>query len=212
MGTLSRIVGFSDPWEKPLRYVQPEKLKKLNAPEKEARLLVAAWQGRQDEVNRVINAGKPAPRQDTVGMTRVEEKVRIVGGSAAKPFTGSKAGRAKTSISNVSYAKDDLFRYGTPLHKAAYRGELEVCKELMGELAGQKASMLLDERSEVGNTPLHCAAFRGHTAVVASILETLCDAEVVVNRQGQKDDKADKKAKALAEAAEAHVGPRRRRG
>ena len=56
---------------------------------------------------------------------------RIVGGSAAKPFTGSKAGRAKTSISNVSYAKDDLFRYGTPLHKAAYRGELEVCKELM---------------------------------------------------------------------------------
>ena len=195
MGTLARIEGFSDPWEKPLRFVHPDKLKKLSKEEKEARLLVAAWQGRQDEVGRVMNSGKPAPRTDTVGMSRNEEKVRIIGGGSKNPFGNSKAGRGKTVINAVSYPKDDLFRYGTPLHKAAYRGELDVCKELMAEVSGAKAVMLLDECSEVGNNPLHCAAFRGHTAVCEAILETLADAEVVVNRQGQKDDKADKKVK-----------------
>ena len=106
MGTLARIEGFSDPWEKPLRFVHPDKLKKLSKEEKEARLLVAAWQGRQDEVGRVMNSGKPAPRTDTVGMSRNEEKVRIIGGGSKNPFGNSKAGRGKTVINAASFPKD----------------------------------------------------------------------------------------------------------
>ena len=153
MGTLARIEGFQSLRG---RCVNPDKLKKLSKEEKEARLLVAAWQGRQDEVGRVMNSGKPEPRKDTQGCRATRRKSNHRR-RQQKPFGNSKAGRGKTVINAISFPKDDL-RYGTPLHKAAYRGELDVCKELMAEISGAKAVMLLDECSRLATarcTALH---------------------------------------------------------
>ena len=74
------------------------------------------------------------------------------------------------------------------MHKAAFQGELEIVRDLLSTMSGSKAVMLLDEKTEAGNTPLHHAAFRGHVACVEAILDAMCDVDVNVNRQGQRDD------------------------
>ena len=181
------IAGFKDPWEKPLRFVHNERMKKFGQSEKEARLLVAAWQGRDDEVQRVLASGKPGPRTEVLGMSTTEKKIRLSG----------KARRSETLVKTVAFAGNDLYRYGTPLHKAAQAGNLEIVKEFLSNTTGAKASQLLEEKNEVGNTALHHAAFNGRVQVVEAILEALSDVDVLVNKQLQRDeDKGVKKINA----------------
>lgn len=175
---LAPIAGFRDPWQRPLRSMAPDRMKRLNATEKEARLLVATWQGRKDEINRIENSGKPAPRSDLVGMTKVDKEIKL----------GGKAGRGKTKLVVTQFPQNDLYRWGTPLHKAAFQGEVEIVRELLSTMTGSKALQLLDEKTEAGNTPLHHAAFRGSVPCVEAILDTMSDVEVNVNRQEQRDD------------------------
>ena len=175
---LAQIAAFRDPWERPLRTMPPERMKRLTSTEKEARFLVATWQGRKDEIDRINGSGKPAPRTNLEGMPKVDKEIKLNG----------KAGRGKTKLVVTQFAKTDIFRFGTPLHKAAYRGELEIVRELIASSSGAKAMQLLDEKTEAGNTPLHHAAFRGHTAVIEALLDVMSDTEVSVNRQGQRDD------------------------
>ena len=52
-------VNSKDPWERPLRPVGAATLKRQAGNEKEARLLVACWQGREDEVKKIFASGKP---------------------------------------------------------------------------------------------------------------------------------------------------------
>jgi len=168
-----------DPWERPLRFVQADKLKRQAATEKEARLLVACYQGREDEVAKIFKSGKPQPRADSSAQTKEEHEYRPRG----------KANRAPTKIAVSKFAKQDLYRYGSPLHKAALRGDGNIIEMLLENMkeAGRTAIQLLDEKTEVGNTPLHCAAYRGHVDVCEVLLDALSDVQVDVNpKTGQK--------------------------
>jgi hypothetical protein len=185
---IASIANFKDPWEKPLRYVPPERLKRLNQEQKEARLLVAAWQGNAGEIERMEKSGKPQPRTDVFGMPQNETKVHLRG----------KAGRSQTKVITTQFGKTDLFRYGTPMHKAAYRGEVGIVQELLSGIPGPKAVQLLDEKNEVGNTPIHHAAFKGNIGALEAMLNALCDIEVTVNKQLQKlPDSKEKGAKKI---------------
>ena len=159
----------SDPWERPLRFVSQDKLKKLGAQEKEARLLVACWQGREDEVKKIFSSGKPQPRVDNSQQIKEEREYRARG----------KAHRAATKISEVKFAKADLYRYGTPLHKACQKGDTTVVEILLENISAP--AQLVDEKTEVGNTPLHCAAHMGHAHICELLLECLADVQVSVH-------------------------------
>ena len=168
----------NDPWEKPLRYIKADKLKRYDGSEKEARLLVACWQGRDDEVQKIFDSGKPAARIDLSGNVREEHEYRARG----------RARRSATKISVPKFIKDDLYRFGTPLHKAALRGDAAIVEML---LENTTAAQLLDEKTEVGNTPLHNAAFRGHVEVCEILLDALTDVQTNVGKKGQKLDNGD---------------------
>ena len=172
------IAGFRDPWERPLRVAAPERLKKMNAQEKEGRLLVATWQGREEEIKKIHSSGKPAPRTDLIGMPKIDTTVKISG----------KAGRGKTKLVVTQFAKNDIYRFGTPLHKACLRGDVGLVRSMLTNVGGAKAVQLLDEKTEAGNTPLHHAATGGHVPCVEALLEVMSDIDVNVNRQGQRDE------------------------
>jgi len=151
-----------------------DKLKRLEKDGKEARLLVACWQGREDEVKKILNSGKPMPRIDNAQSIKEEHEYRARG----------KASRSATKISEIKFPKADLYRYGTPLHKACQRGDVPIVETLIENISNTsqyKACQLLDEKTEVGNTPLHCAAHCGHVAVCEVLLEALADLTVQVN-------------------------------
>ena len=56
--------------------VSSEQLKQMTQAEKEARLLVATWQSRDNEVNRIYRSGRPQPRTDCTGVTRGEAVIK----------------------------------------------------------------------------------------------------------------------------------------
>ena len=175
---LSSHVRSNDPWERPLRFIAPDKLKRQAAAEKEARLLVACWQGRDEEVKKILNSGKPQPRLDCSAQTKEEREYKV----------RSKAAKASTKITDLKFSKNDLFRYGSPVHKAALRGDAAIVEMLLENIAPVQ---LLDEKTEVGNTPLHNAAYGGHIQVCEILLDALCDVQVDVNpKTGQKLDSA----------------------
>jgi hypothetical protein len=160
----------NDPWERPLRYVPQDKLKKQGKEEKEARLLVACWQGRDDEVKRIFDSGKPQARSDCSENVREDREYRFRG----------KAQRASTKVQDLKFVGNDLYRFGTPLHKAALRGDVKLVEMLLEHLAGP--SQILDDKTEVGNTALHHAAHRGHVQVCEALLDALSDVTVCLDR------------------------------
>ena len=168
----------NDVWERPLRYIPNEKLKRQGGAEKEARLLVACWQGREEEVKKIFNSGKPQPRMDCSSLVREEHEYRVRG----------KANRSQTKIAEIKFPKNDLYRFGSPLHKAALRGDAAIVEML---LENTTAAQLLDEKTEVGNTPLHNAAFRGHVEVCEILLDALTDVQTNVGKKGQKLENGD---------------------
>ena len=168
----------NDPWEKPLRYIKADKLKRYDGSEKEARLLVACWQGRDDEVQKIFDSGKPAARIDLSGNVREEHEYRARG----------RARRSATKISVPKFIKDDLYRFGTPLHKAALRGDAKICEILIGEM---NPAQMIDDKTEAGNTPLHNAAYRGSVECCEIILDALADVQVMTGKKGQKLEAGD---------------------
>jgi len=83
----------------------------------------------------------------------------------------------------------------TPLHKAAFRGDVEVCRTLLGRVAPAAVNL----RDSSGQTPLHAAALQLHPDVLQLLL-----------RRGAEADAADHEGLTPARAATArchkHVG------
>lgn len=167
----SRFLRTKDPWERPLRHIANDKLKNQQPDEKEARLLIACYQGREDEVKKILNSGKPQPRVDVSANAQVmvDHDYEVHG----------KAFRKKTKVSDLKFAKADLYRYGSPMHKAALRGDAGIVEILLESIEGPM--QLLKEKTEVGNIPLHCAAYRGNVEVCEILLDALSDVQVDVN-------------------------------
>ena len=180
----ANLHGFESPWDAPIKALPHQKMRKLTDTEKEARLLVAVWQGRTDEITRIANSGKPGPRPNLESMGRPADQMTNI-------RRNGKAGRGKTRMAVSKFGKTDLYRWGTPMHKAAFNGNADLVKMYIEELPPPKPSeghRLLFEKTESGNTPLHHAAFRGHVHICELLLESMCDGgEVDVNRQLQYD-------------------------
>ena len=49
--------------------------------------------------------------------------------------------------------------YNTPLHLAAFKGNLEAIEELLKSASG---AIKIDAKNELGKTPIHLAATKGH--------------------------------------------------
>lgn len=61
---------------------------------------------------------------------------------------------------------------GCPLHRVAYRGDVAMCRLLLGKRAA------LDSRNTIGQTALHVAAMRWRPAVVLLLLRSKAQADV----------------------------------
>jgi len=63
----------------------------------------------------------------------------------------------------------------TPLHKAAYKGEVETCQELLED----QTSNPVNCRGAQNRTPLHRAVGKGHNEVVKLLIEKKADLSLV---------------------------------
>ena len=74
---LAQIAGFPDPWERPLRPMPPERMKKLSSTEKEANGVAARFKKRKTSV-------------EYTSFTLLVETVGTAGAClAGEPFSGS---------------------------------------------------------------------------------------------------------------------------
>ena len=100
---LAIIRGFKDPWEQPLKKLPPDRMKKFSDREKEARLLVAAWQGNTNELDRLDKSGKPEPRFNACEMPSIETQVKFHGKAFRAETWNRRAQRSRTrSLSGSS--------------------------------------------------------------------------------------------------------------
>lgn len=65
------------------------------------------------------------------------------------------------------------------LHKAAYRGEIETVKRLLGQ-----RPLNVDERDSSGGTALHAAMFQGNLQIVELLIANSFDVNAVGPRNG----------------------------
>ncbi|XP_049796940.1 poly [ADP-ribose] polymerase tankyrase-1-like isoform X1 [Schistocerca nitens] len=137
------------------------------------KMIVAAKAARVDELQRLLGVGAPVDARDNNGYTVLHLAVMNAGAESARrgrantyaqvaAYTGAETVKCLLDAGASANVKDKSLQ--TPLHAAAYRGDVKIMWTLL------TASARVDVKDRWGKTPLHWAAATDNIEAVRALL------------------------------------------